>query len=174
MQISRLKKAFLLGCIVALCGLIVTILPVGSIIEEDIGLDILFKLRGARKAPKEVVVIAIDKSSADNLNLSERPEKWPRSVHAALVDNLVKAQASVIVFDVSFLEPSSAREDHIFAESLRKAQTVVLCECLKAEKIALGGEGGRSTSLNKSCRSINYPMRHWQQHPSLCQGPLSN
>jgi adenylate cyclase len=142
MQISRLKKAFLLGCIVALCGLIVTLLPVGSIIEEDIGLDILFKLRGARKAPKEVVVVAIDKSSADNLNLSERPEKWPRSVHATLVDNLVKAQASVIVFDVSFLEPSSAREDHIFAESLRKAQTVVLCECLKAEKIALGGEGG--------------------------------
>jgi len=142
MKISRFTKALLLGCIVSLSGLIVTLLPVGSILEEDIGLDILFKLRGARKAPKEVVVIAIDKSSADNLKLSERPEKWPRSVHATLVENLVKAQASVIVFDVSFLEPGSAREDRIFAESLRKAQTVVLCECLKAEKIALGGEGG--------------------------------
>jgi len=142
MKISRFTKALLLGCLVALCGLIVTLLPVGSTLEEDVGLDILFKLRGARKAPNEVVVVAIDKSSADNLKLSERPEKWPRSVHATLVENLVKAQASVIVFDVSFLEPGSAREDSIFAESLRKAQTVVLCECLKAEKIALGGEGG--------------------------------
>jgi adenylate cyclase len=125
-----------------LSGLIVTLLPVGSILEEDIGLDILFKLRGARKAPKEVVVVAIDKSSADNLNLSERPEKWPRSVHATLVENLVRAQASVIVFDVSFLEAGSASDDRIFAESLRKAKTVVLCECLKVEKIALGGEKG--------------------------------
>jgi adenylate cyclase len=142
MRISRLGKALLLGCIVALCGLIVTLLPFGSTLEEDVGLDILFKLRGARKAPKDVVVVAIDKSSAENLNLSERPEKWPRSVHAALVENLVQARASVIVFDVSFLEPSSANEDRVFAESLRKARTVVLCECLKAEKIALGGEGG--------------------------------
>jgi adenylate cyclase len=142
MPISRLGKALLLGCIVALCGLIVTLLPVGSYLEEDIGLDILFKLRGARKAPKEVVVVAIDKSSADNLNLSERPERWPRSFHATLVENLVKAQASVIVFDVSFLEPGSARDDRIFAESLRKAKTVVLCECLKVEKIALGGDEG--------------------------------
>ena len=105
MQISRLKKALLLGCIVALCGLIVTLLPIGSFLEEDIGLDILFKLRGVRKPPQEVVVVAIDKSSVDNLKLSERPGKWPRSVHATLVENLVKAQASVIVFDVSFLEP---------------------------------------------------------------------
>jgi adenylate cyclase len=141
MQITRLSRALLLGCIVALCGLIITLLPVGSLLEEDIGLDILFKLRGARKAPQEVVIVAIEKSSADNLHLSERPERWPRSVHANLVENLLKAQASVIVFDVSFLEPGLAREDRVFAESLRKARTVILCECLRAERVTLEGVG---------------------------------
>ena len=142
MHISRFTKAVVLSCIVALSGLILTLLPVGSFLEEDIGLDILFKLRGVRKAPGEVVIAAIDKRSSERLKLSDRPEKWPRSVHAALVENLVKAQASVIVFDVSFLEPGSAREDHTFAESIRKARTVVLCECLRAKEIPLiGGRG---------------------------------
>ena len=149
MQISRLAKALLFGCFIALCGLIVTLLPVGSLFEEDIGLDILFNLRGARNAPKEVVVVAIDKSSADNLKLPERPEKWPRSVHATLVENLVKARASVIVFDVSFLDPGSTREDHIFAESIRKAQTVVLCECLRAQNITLKGGRGEVSVIKE-------------------------
>ena len=139
---SRFTKALLLGCLIALCGLIVTVLPIGSNIEEDFGLDLLFKLRGMRKAPEDVVVIGIDKASADKLRLPEKPEKWPRTIHATLIQNLIAEGASVIVFDVSFLDPVSDRDDGILAAAIKKAQTVVLCESLKTVRVPIEGGGG--------------------------------
>ena len=36
-------------------------MPFGFDLEENVGLDILFKLRGARPAPYDVVIVSIDK-----------------------------------------------------------------------------------------------------------------
>ena len=47
--------------------------------EEDIGLGLLFKLRGALQAPRDAVVISIDRESSEQLNIPDNPDKRPRS-----------------------------------------------------------------------------------------------
>lgn len=136
---SRLTKGVILGLLTGIAGLILSFNSFGIDLEENIGLNLLFKLRGIRKAPSEVAIIAIDKSSAENLNLPENIQKWPRSFYAHLIKNLVNGGASVIVFDIIFKETTSPKEDNLFAEEIYKAHNVVLCECIKQDKISLTG-----------------------------------
>jgi adenylate cyclase len=136
---SRLTKGVILGLLTGIAGLIMGYNSFGNDLEENIGLNLLFKLRGIRKAPSEVVIVAIDKSSVENLKLSENIQKWPRSLYAHLIKNLVNGGASVIVFDIIFKETTSPKEDNLFAEEIYKAHNVVLCECIKQDKIPLTG-----------------------------------
>ncbi len=67
-------------------------------------LYVLFKLRGARKAPPDVVVVATESASENQLNLPTNLTKWPRSLHARLIDKLAEKNAAVIAFDIFFRE----------------------------------------------------------------------
>jgi adenylate cyclase len=142
---SRLSKALIVGLLIGLLGVAATLVPYGLDLEENIGLDLLFKLRGVREAPSEVVVVTVDKVSADNLNLPTEPDKWPRSLHARLIENLVRKGAAVIAFDMTFDQPRSPEHDNLFAEAIKNAGNVVLCEYLKKEKISLTDEEGTHT-----------------------------
>ena len=73
--------------------------------EDNFGLGLLFKLRGTRKAPPEVVVISIDKESSEYLNVSDNPDKWPRSFHARLTEILTEKGAEVVGLDALKFEP---------------------------------------------------------------------
>jgi len=149
---SRLTKAVILGLLTGIAGLIIGFNPFGIDLEENIGLNLLFKLRGVRKAPLEVVVVGIDKASVENLKLPENMQKWPRSLYAHLTENLVKGGAAVIVFDIIFKEPTSFKEDNLFAEEIYKANNVVLCECIKQDKIPL--TGGKELDIEKTVPPI--------------------
>ena len=35
-------------------------------------------------------LVSIDKESSENLNLPDNPDKWPRSIHARLTENLTE------------------------------------------------------------------------------------
>jgi adenylate cyclase len=72
-----------------------------------------------------ISVIGIDAESFSELGLQW---PWPRSLHADLLDRLVEAGASVVVFDVLFSESSGrgAQDDQIFADSIRRAGNVVM------------------------------------------------
>jgi adenylate cyclase len=159
---SHLSKAITLGLIIGVAGLLISLIPFWSDIEENVGLDLLFRLRGERKAPTDVVIVSIDKASADSLNLPDDPSKWSRSLYARLIDNLVKEGAAVIAFDMLFHYDRSLKEDTTFAEAIRKAQNVVLCECLKSDKVALPQEGG-SLEENMNIERLVPPI------PSLAQ-----
>lgn len=159
---SHLAKAIMLGLIIGMSGLLISLIPFWSDIEENVGLDLLFKLRGERKAPSDVVIVSIDKESADSLHLPDDPIKWPRSLYARLVDNLTKEGAAVIAFDMLFHDDRSRKEDTMFAEAIRKAQNVVLCECLKSDNVALPQEGG-SREENMNIERLVPPI------PSLAQ-----
>ena len=139
---SRLSKAITVGLVTAIVGLVGSLVPVGLHVEENIGLDLLFKLRGAREVPSDVIIVTMDKVSADNLNLPPEPEKWPRSLHARLTKNLAKGGAAVIVFDIIFDEPRSPEHDNLFAEAIGNARNVVLGECIKKETVTLTDEEG--------------------------------
>jgi adenylate cyclase len=138
---SRISKAVILGLLIGIMGLMVGLIPFVLDLEENVGLDVLFKLRGTRQAPSDVIVVAADKASADNLNLPDDLRKWPRSLHGRLTENLVKKGATVIAFDISFMEPTSPKEDNAFADAVEKARNVVFCKCLKREKIPLTLKG---------------------------------
>ena len=81
---SRLFKAAFFGLLVGAAGLVASFSHFAHDIEEDVGLGLLFQLRGVRKAPSDVVVISIDRESSEQLDVSDNPDRWPRSLHARL------------------------------------------------------------------------------------------
>jgi adenylate cyclase len=70
-------------------------------ILETGSLDLRFRLRGAEPPGNEVAVVLVDDRSLAALG------RWPpsRRFFAAAVDNLVRANAKLIVFDLLFAEP---------------------------------------------------------------------
>src|SRR5437764_1274566 len=138
----NLSKAAVLGILTGVVGLLVSLLPFGFELEENVGLDILFKLRGTRQPPSDVVVVSIDNASAVHLNLPDDLKKWPRSLHARLTDNLARAGAAVIAFDLMFDEARLATDDDAFAESMRRARNVVLFELLRRDTVSTPDQPG--------------------------------
>jgi len=128
--------------VVGSLGLLISLTPVGVRLEEHVDLKLLFALRGPRQPPPDVLIVAIEKESAECLKLSSNPVKWPRSLHARMVDILVERGASVIAFDVYFNEPQSDEEDREFAESITRAGNVVLAAYLEQEVQPLTGNAG--------------------------------
>ena len=126
-------KAILLGLFTGILGILASLVPFVLDLEERAGLDWLFTLRGPRTPPSDVVVVAVDKPSADTLGLSVEPDKWPRRLHAHLIDRLVEAGASVIVLDIFFAEARNAGDDAALATAIRKAGNVVLFAYTKKE-----------------------------------------
>lgn len=99
--------------------------------EENIGLGLLFKLRGAIEAPRDAVVVAIDRQSSSELKVPNNPDRWPRTLHAKLVDALNRAGVRVIVFDLYFIDERAPEEDAAFATAVRNAGNVILAERLQ-------------------------------------------
>ena len=122
-------------------GLVASITPAGIALEENMGLHLLFRLRGARRAPPDVVVVATESASENQLNLPTSLTKWPRSLHARLIDKLADNDAAVIAFDVFFRDQRSTQDDHRLAKSIQRAGNIVLVEEL--EKKILFDESGK-------------------------------
>jgi adenylate cyclase len=87
--------------------------------------DILFQLRGEKDMSDSDIVIVEMSQQAD----AEIPYKypWPTYVYAKLIENLNRAGARAIAFDVMFDQPDlyDARNDSIFAAAVREAGNVV-------------------------------------------------
>jgi serine phosphatase RsbU (regulator of sigma subunit)/CHASE2 domain-containing sensor protein len=170
-MMPRLYKAILLGLLVGIAGLLISLFHFAIDLEENAGLGLLFKLRGVKKVPSDVVVVSIDKESSENLNIPDNPDKWPRSLHARLTENLSRAGAKIIVFDVHFIEPRSAEDDNLFAEAITKARNVVLCEPLKAKEIPLSGSGGSHAGVH-SIEKIVKPIALFSR-PAVATAPFA-
>ena len=143
-MVSRISKAIILGLFVGIVGIIAAVLPLGLELDENAGMNLLFKLRGEKRPPSDVIVVSIDKESSETLNLPDNPDKWPRSVHARLIKNLVKEGAKVIAFDVHFIEPRSTEDDNQLAKAIGEARNCVLCEPLKAKELSFSDKVGPS------------------------------
>jgi adenylate cyclase len=142
---TRQAKALLLGVLTGLFGVVVSSLPAMHALEESTGLDLLFKLRGTRTPPEDVVVVSIDKLSARALGLPDEPVQWPRSIHARMVNRLAAAGASVIALDIFFREPREPGEDRLLAQAIRDADRVVLFAYTRKEITRLFDAAGDYT-----------------------------
>src|ERR1700744_6370879 len=70
-----------------------------------------------REASGDVVVVAIDTPSIENMGVWP----WPRRLHAELLRQLESAGVRDIAFDVDFSAPSDPTSDRNFVEALRSA-----------------------------------------------------
>ncbi|HSL91974.1 MAG TPA: adenylate/guanylate cyclase domain-containing protein [Candidatus Limnocylindrales bacterium] len=138
----RLPKALVLGLVTGVAGLGASFLPVGNALQENLDLEILFHLRGIRTPPAEVLIVSVDKASADFFNLPNDLRKWPRTLHAILTERLATGGASVIAYDIFFEEPRSEGEDRRFAEAVGNAGNVILCERLQGGTVSLTDKEG--------------------------------
>jgi len=142
---ALLSKATIAGLVVGVLGLVISLTPFGASLEENFGLQLLFKIRGSRRAPTEVVIITMDKASAKRLNVPSSPRKWPRSLHARLIHNLAQKNPAAIGFDIIFNESRLPEHDDLFAGAIRKAGNVVLGEWLQRDKVPLFDRAGKRT-----------------------------
>lgn len=122
-------------------------------LEEGPGLRLLYGLRGVRPPPPKVVIIALDSASARALGQSERPERWPRSLHARLLGALAERGAAVIGFDILFERPRDPADDQRLADAMRRAGNVMLVEQVVRETIP-GANGKPLGSVDRRIRAL--------------------
>jgi adenylate cyclase len=119
-RVAAAKRAMTWGAL--LLG--VLLLPVLLPLEESVGLWTLFEMRGALAPPAEVVVVGMDENSRAALNGS-----MARSMHAKVIDSLVRARAALIVFDVFLHEESE--DDAELARAIHDAGDVILTAAIE-------------------------------------------
>jgi adenylate cyclase len=127
--------------LLAIVGLLVYALPGGFDLEENVALSFLFKQRSQISPPDNVMLISIDKIAAQQLGLADDQEAWPRGLHARLIDQLSKAGAAVIVFDVFFRQSREHEQDTRLAQAMRQAGNVLIFARLQREVQTLMGGG---------------------------------
>jgi adenylate cyclase len=158
-----LVRGVAVGALSVVAGLSFLAMPLGIGVEEWAGLGLLFKLRGPRTPPSDVVVVAIDRPAAEALGLPLNAARWPRSYHADLIDALHQGGAAVIVFDVVFDEPGTPFDDRRLAESMQRAGTVLLAQQLLRESVTAAGRDPRTSSEPFHVERLASPL------PSLAQ-----
>jgi adenylate cyclase len=131
----------LFGLLTTVFGMLAGAVPAVLRMEEDFGLGSLFLLRGPREAPPEVVVVSLDKRSSDGFGLPNEPAKWPRTLHAELVEKLAAAGAGVIGFDVLFDDPAAPAGDERLGAAFNQAGNVVLAAFLKKTTVGATRDG---------------------------------
>ena len=114
--------AYALVAIIAVAGGIATYATGVLAGAEGASVDARFQLRGARP-PADVVVVGVDTDTFTSLH---RQWPFPRSWHAEVIDNLRKAGARSIVYDVQFTEPTVPREDLALYDAVGRARPVLL------------------------------------------------
>ncbi len=85
--------------------------------------DMSFRLRGAREVSDNIVIVEIGDDTFNTLN-----ERWPfpREYHARLIENLEKAGAKQIIFDIEFTERTDPIQDEILAKTCNEYDNIIL------------------------------------------------
>lgn len=87
------------------------------------GYDQLAMAHAPGKSQLPITIIAIDEASFSEIG---QRWPWPRALHARLIDDLTRAGALLIVFDVLFSEASTPEDDRALAAAIERNGNVVL------------------------------------------------
>src|SRR3989338_1313568 len=94
---------------------------------DEVAGDARFKARGKVAPSDDVIIVAIDEKSVNELGRWP----WPRTTMARLIDNL--APAKVVGLDIVFSEPEALERDNALGNAVKKAGNVVLGYFLREE-----------------------------------------
>jgi len=81
-------------------------------------LDLRFKIRGPRQAPKNLHIIAMGDESVNDRAFGRWP--WNRKIHAIFLNILSKYSPKSVMYDVLFTENSDPIEDNALASQIGK------------------------------------------------------
>jgi CHASE2 domain-containing sensor protein len=90
--------------------------------------DTRFSLRGDQHPSTNLVVVGIDSRTFSELGLQW---PYPRSLHAEVIDRLMRDGARVIVYDVQFTEPTTPVDSTAAARTAAEVQDNTLIEAVK-------------------------------------------
>ncbi|PVV15246.1 MAG: hypothetical protein B6D82_04070 [gamma proteobacterium symbiont of Ctena orbiculata] len=138
MNYEAILRSAGLGVVIGLCGVVINFSPGSAAWEENIGLSLLFELRGHRPPPSQVVIVSINGETAEQLGLGEEIPHWPRSIHARLIDRLKEAEAAVIAFDIFFKKARPPGSNESMVRAIRGAGNVLLVAYLQQQRILDG------------------------------------
>jgi adenylate cyclase len=99
------KVTLLIACGVIVSALTLALHSSGALTSFELStVDWRFETRGATDVPRDVVVVAIDDVSFEELRL--RYQDWSRRYHARVLRVIARAHAKAVIYDVQFTEPS--------------------------------------------------------------------
>ncbi len=137
---TRLKTAIVIGLLNGLLGALFFLTPWAVRLEENYGLGWLFQARGPLPPPEEVVLVTMDTESMKALGLERLHRKWPRELHAQLIERLSAAGARLIAFDIYFREEREPDADATLARAMRQAGNVLLVQEVRKDAYAVAGD----------------------------------
>lgn len=116
---SRLRRVALAFALATFVGL----LTVSGATQpfEDALQNAGFGLR-ERPASGQIHIVEMDAASV----AANKRWPWPREHHARVVDQLHRAGARTVAFDVDFSSPSDPRQDAAFAQSLARSDSMII------------------------------------------------
>ncbi len=115
-------RTFVLAAALVLLAGAYSLSPWGQALNRLV-FDSLFLLRGPLPVSDEVILVAIDEPSFQQIG---QQWPWPRSLHAHLIEQLFADGARAVAFDVMFSEPSPEAEDQALRTALERHPQVVL------------------------------------------------
>lgn len=124
----------MLAAVFGLAAALLSLAPYVPLLEEKIGLGLLFALRGGLAPPTEVVIVNIDRESARRLSAPPNPEQWPHRLHAEAIRRLHAAGAELVGFNVFFSTPQPG-DDAELAAAMRESGSVVLANYLRLKPL---------------------------------------
>ncbi len=153
-------KSVILSILVIFVGISIQLFTASTSIEEKVGLDTLFKLRGAIKPPPEVAIVAIDKVASSHYGFSNEPLSWSRDYHARIIKKLKEAGARVIAFDIFFKTARNKKHDLAMAAAIKQAGNVVLFAKLRRELLNTAGQTPQTLNAENifSIETIHSPL----------------
>ncbi|MEP7154941.1 MAG: adenylate/guanylate cyclase domain-containing protein [Betaproteobacteria bacterium] len=87
------------------------------------GYDLLMVFSAPGRSTLPITIVGIDEPSFAQIG---KQWPWPRRMHGELLEQLNRAGALVVGFDVLLSEPSNDEDDTLLANAIRKAGNVVL------------------------------------------------
>ncbi len=132
------RRLFVLGAVLGTVGLLASLLPITSRLEETLGLGLLFTVRGPLTPSAQVAVVGVSRDAARAIGQTAELDTWPRDLHARLVDRLSAGGASAVAFDLTFHERRPGAGDELLAASIERAGNVVLLEWTDSDVMPLG------------------------------------
>jgi adenylate cyclase len=100
--------------------------------------DARFAIRGTQKPPSDIVFVAIESATFDELEAAGKKAEFPfpRRYDAEVIDRLREAGAKTIAMDMEFTHETDPTDDNALIEAIGRARGKVV---LATESVALGG-----------------------------------